>query len=36
VRDRAHEFIADHPEYGHVADLPVLAKLKRPSKTCAA
>lgn len=36
VRDRAHEFIADHPEYGHLAELPVLAKVKRPRKPRAA
>ncbi len=36
VRDRAHEFIADHPEYSDLAELPVLAKVKRPRKPRAA
>ena len=36
VRDRAHEFIAEHPEYSHVAELPVLAKTKRSGNDRAA
>ena len=36
VRDRAHDFIAAHPEYGDLAELPVLAKAKRLRKSRAA
>jgi hypothetical protein len=36
VRDRAHQFIAEHPEYRDVAELPVLAKVKRAGKRHAA
>ena len=36
VRDRAHEFIAEHPEYGELARLPVLAKASRGRKPRAA
>ena len=36
VRDRAHDFIAAHPEYSDLAELPVLAKAKRLRKSRAA
>ncbi len=32
VRDRAHDFIAAHPEYGDLAELPVLAKANGPAQ----
>ena len=36
VRDRAHDFIAAHPEYSDLAELPVLAKANRLRKSRAA
>ena len=33
VRDRAHDFIAAHPEYSDLAELPVLAKANRLRKS---